>query len=198
MIFKNVGAHLHCIPRATYSLFFCKFKHHAGHPIYNQCHIIVDGFVRLFTQVGAKFKDLFSVGTITPDGKGCVEKDFRLTKAGGLDAECLKVKKGFEAIASRLEKRRYAAYLGCTTEFRKWEVRTRFNFTSFSIFFFAWCPWSFASGRFVRDSISHRFPFFFCSIVLHRECNHLVSNGHIPIYFWSEIRTRFQLESLTT
>jgi len=73
------------------------------------------------TKVGAKFKDLFSVGTITPDGKGCVEKDFRLTKAGGLDAECLKVKKGFEAIASRLEKRRYAAYLGCTTEFRKWE-----------------------------------------------------------------------------
>jgi len=133
---KNVGAHLHCIPRATYSLFFCRFKHHAGHPIYNQCLIIVDGFVRLFTQVGAKFKDLFSVGTITPDGKGCVEKDFRLTKAGGLDAECLKVKKGFEAIASRLEKRRYAAYLGCTTEFRKWEVRTRFNFTPFFQYFF--------------------------------------------------------------
>jgi len=29
--------------------------------------------------------------------------------------------KGFESLVSRLEKRRYAAYLGCNTEFRKWE-----------------------------------------------------------------------------
>ena len=35
--------------------------------------------------------------------------------------ECLRLKEGMQAIASRLETRRYAAYLGATTEFRKEE-----------------------------------------------------------------------------
>ena len=35
--------------------------------------------------------------------------------------ECLKVKTGMEKIAAVLEKKRYAAYLGCTLEFYRWE-----------------------------------------------------------------------------
>ena len=42
--------------------------------------------------------------------------------AGGLNgAECLRLKPGMEQIASRLETRRFLAYLGGTTEFTKWE-----------------------------------------------------------------------------
>ena len=39
----------------------------------------------------------------------------------GEGCECLKVKDGMEKLAGVFEKRRYAGYLGCTTEFRKWE-----------------------------------------------------------------------------
>jgi secreted PhoX family phosphatase len=67
---------------------------------------------------GTRFEALFDVADITSDGT-CPE-GFASSNAEGR-AECLAVKPGMEAIASRLETRRYASMLGATTEFRKME-----------------------------------------------------------------------------
>jgi len=67
---------------------------------------------------GVKFSDLFEVAEFNADGS-CPE-GFASSNAEGR-AECLKVKPGMEAVASRLETRRMASMLGATTEFRKME-----------------------------------------------------------------------------
>jgi uncharacterized protein len=67
---------------------------------------------------GTKFSDIFEVAEFNADGT-CPE-GFMSSNAEG-NAECLKVKPGMEAAASRLETRRYASMLGATTEFRKME-----------------------------------------------------------------------------
>ena len=67
---------------------------------------------------GVGFSDLFETADINADGT-CPE-GFSSSNAEGR-IECLKVKPGMEALASRLETRRYASMLGATTEFRKEE-----------------------------------------------------------------------------
>jgi uncharacterized protein len=67
---------------------------------------------------GIKFSDIFETGEFNAGGN-CPE-GFMSTNAEGR-SECLKVKKGMEVAASRLETRRYASMLGATTEFRKME-----------------------------------------------------------------------------
>ncbi|MFV8780799.1 PhoX family protein [Microbulbifer sp. SA54] len=56
------------------------------------------------------FNDIFAVDT-----EGCVEA------ATNGNTECLSLKPGMETAASRLETRRYAAFMGASTEFRKEE-----------------------------------------------------------------------------
>ena len=67
---------------------------------------------------GITFSDIFETADIAEDGS-CAD-GFAASNAEGR-AECLMVKPGMEAIASRLETRRYASMLGATTEFRKME-----------------------------------------------------------------------------
>lgn len=62
------------------------------------------------------FSDIFM--TEAPVGSGCPNFTPVNTDTG---FECLKLQPGMELAASRLETRRYAAYLGATTEFRKTE-----------------------------------------------------------------------------
>lgn len=78
---------------------------------------------------GIKFSDIFDIAEfkddICPDG-------FTATKANAdsnqeTAPECIKLKRGMEKIASRLESRRYAAIKGATTEFRKMEGITYNN-----------------------------------------------------------------------
>lgn len=70
---------------------------------------------------GTTFADIFNTADIAEDGT-CAA-GFLSSNAEGR-AECLAVKPGMEAVASRLETRRYASMLGATTEFRKMEGNT--------------------------------------------------------------------------
>jgi secreted PhoX family phosphatase len=86
---------------------------------------------------GISFSQLFDAAPIPAEG---CEVDFRPvhTETG---PECLRLKRGstaaeserIEMLASRLESRRYAAYVGATTEFRKEEGLT-FDPDSFTLF----------------------------------------------------------------
>lgn len=67
------------------------------------------------------FADLFDV--VDPTGDTCAD-GYTSINANGAGQECLKLKPGMEQAASRLETRRYAAYMGATTEFRKEEGAT--------------------------------------------------------------------------
>ncbi len=77
-----------------------------------------DAMIGAAIDKGTKFSDIFETADFNADGT-CPE-GFLSSNAEGR-AECLKVKTGMEAIASRLETRRYASMLGATTEFRKME-----------------------------------------------------------------------------
>jgi hypothetical protein len=70
---------------------------------------------------GTVFTDLFEVEDPSEDGTSCPSEGFTLINAGDYGVQCLKVIPGMEQLASRLETRRYAATLGATTEFTKWE-----------------------------------------------------------------------------
>ncbi|WP_373069438.1 PhoX family phosphatase [Sulfurimonas sp.] len=70
-----------------------------------------------------KFTDIFD-SVITLDGV-CPKNYSSINTSFGY--ECLKVKKGMDKIASRLESRRYAAIKGATTEFNKLEGITYNN-----------------------------------------------------------------------
>ncbi|WYK06148.1 alkaline phosphatase PhoX [Cereibacter sphaeroides f. sp. denitrificans] len=74
--------------------------------------------IRSAIEKGVKFSDIFETAAMAEDGT-CPE-GFLSSNAEDR-AECLKVKPGMEAVASRLETRRYASMLGATTEFRKME-----------------------------------------------------------------------------
>lgn len=80
-----------------------------------------DATIQAAIEKGTKFSDLFETADLAEDGS-CPE-GFASSNAEGA-AECLKVKPGMEAIASRLETRRYASMMGATTEFRKMEGST--------------------------------------------------------------------------
>lgn len=68
---------------------------------------------------GLKFSQIFNATAFNKTGGTC-PKDFRLVNAG-YGVECLKLNQGQEVAAAFFETRRYAAYLGATTEMRKWE-----------------------------------------------------------------------------
>jgi secreted PhoX family phosphatase len=61
------------------------------------------------------FYDIFNAGDVA----NC-KAPFKLSNKGG-KVECLQVKPGMENAAAFFETRRYAAYLGATTEWSKWE-----------------------------------------------------------------------------
>ncbi|KAI7839227.1 hypothetical protein COHA_007040 [Chlorella ohadii] len=66
-----------------------------------------------------KFSDIFATAPFNP-ATGC-PLGFKSINADDNGAECLQLKRGMETAAAFLETRRYAAYLGATTEFSKWE-----------------------------------------------------------------------------
>ncbi len=68
---------------------------------------------------GVKFSDLFEAAKGDKKTGSCPEGFTSINTTDGF--ECLKLKPGMEEIASRVETRRYAAYRGATTEFRKEE-----------------------------------------------------------------------------
>ncbi|QRO00516.1 DUF839 domain-containing protein [Archangium violaceum] len=77
--------------------------------------------VKALIDGGIKFSDIFEVEDQSADGTcPSAASGFRAinTETG---RECLRLKPGQELAASRLESRRYAAYVGATTEFRKTE-----------------------------------------------------------------------------
>ncbi|OJH39434.1 PhoX family protein [Cystobacter ferrugineus] len=77
--------------------------------------------VKALIDGGIHFSDIFDVETQASDGTcPSASQGFRAvnTETG---RECLRLKPGQEVAASRLESRRYAAYVGGTTEFRKTE-----------------------------------------------------------------------------
>ena len=76
-----------------------------------------DASIKKVVDKGLRFNDIFE--SITPDG-ATPPKGFTSIHASG-GHEWLKIKKGMDEIASRLEARRYAAIKGATTEFRKME-----------------------------------------------------------------------------
>lgn len=77
-----------------------------------------DATIQAAIEKGVQFSDIFETAEFGADGS-CPE-GFLASNAEDR-AECLKVKPGMEAVASRLETRRYASMLGATTEFRKME-----------------------------------------------------------------------------
>lgn len=77
-----------------------------------------DAVIKAAIAAGTRFSDIFGSAEIGADG-ACPE-GFLPSNAEGR-AECLKVKPGREAVASRLETSRYASMQGATTEFRKME-----------------------------------------------------------------------------
>ncbi|PTW51410.1 PhoX family protein [Rhodovulum kholense] len=77
-----------------------------------------DASIQAAIEADTKFSDIFETAPMADDGS-C--PDGFLSSNAEDRAECLKVKPGMEAVASRLETRRYASMLGATTEFRKME-----------------------------------------------------------------------------
>lgn len=76
-----------------------------------------DAEVKALIDAGTSFDDIFSVAD--PVG-GICDAGFKLVVANGA-SECLKLNAGQETAAAFLETRRYAGYLGATTEFKKEE-----------------------------------------------------------------------------
>ncbi|TPV96964.1 MAG: DUF839 domain-containing protein [Myxococcales bacterium FL481] len=91
-----------------------------GHATNADIAALIDG--------GTTFEDIFETAEGLTEGDGdsatltgeCPE-GFRPVNSGDSAFECLKLKPNMEQAASRLETRRYAAYLGATTELRKEE-----------------------------------------------------------------------------
>jgi uncharacterized protein len=77
-----------------------------------------DATIAAAIEKGTKFSDMFETADLNADGT-CPEGFLSSNAEGRL--ECLKVKAGMEAVASRLETTRYASMLGGSTEFRKME-----------------------------------------------------------------------------
>jgi hypothetical protein len=83
-----------------------------------------DAEIEALVESGITFSDMFQVKAGVTDRATCdSDPGYRLIKAGhnvGL-VECLKLNEGMEKAAAFLETRRYAAYVGATTEFEKFE-----------------------------------------------------------------------------
>ncbi len=80
---------------------------------------VSDGDVKALLVAKTKFTDLFATETPNVDGT-CPTAGYHAVQKGQ-KGECLLLKTGKELAASRLETRRYAAYVGATTEMNKEE-----------------------------------------------------------------------------
>lgn len=80
-----------------------------------------DATIATAIKSGTTFSDLFETAAIVDNGS-CPE-GFLASNAEGR-AECLRVRPGMEAAASRVETHRYASMMGATREFRKMEGST--------------------------------------------------------------------------
>lgn len=80
-----------------------------------------DAQVQALVDGGISFSQIFDTEPPNADGT-CPSAGFKpVVSDQATPGECLKLKAGMELAASRLESRRYAGYLGATTEFRKLE-----------------------------------------------------------------------------
>jgi secreted PhoX family phosphatase len=79
-----------------------------------------DAEIKALVDDGIRFSDIFEVISLSGDKKNPCGRSFRkvVTYTG---TECLRLNSGMERAAAFLETRRYAAYLGATTEFSKME-----------------------------------------------------------------------------
>lgn len=81
-----------------------------------------DAEVKALIDGGIRFSDIFETEAQAADGTcPSAASGFRAIHTDSGGRECLRLRAGQELAASRLESRRYAAYVGATTEFRKTE-----------------------------------------------------------------------------
>jgi secreted PhoX family phosphatase len=82
-----------------------------------------DAEVKALIDGGATFETIWSAvaPTTADDGSKSCAAGYTRVRAGSSSDECLMLKSGMEKAAAFLETRRYAAYLGATTEFNKME-----------------------------------------------------------------------------
>lgn len=89
-----------------------------GHATDNEIRKYLDSDNNVNTNDAIKFSSIFETATINADNT--CPSGFTSINTSAYH-ECLKIKKGMEKAASRLETRRYAAMMGATTELRKEE-----------------------------------------------------------------------------
>ncbi|NCS65351.1 MAG: alkaline phosphatase [Hydrogenophilales bacterium CG03_land_8_20_14_0_80_62_28] len=77
-----------------------------------------DAEIKAIVDAGATFDSIWEA--VAPSNGTCAEGYTRI-RAGSTADECLKLKPGMEKAAAFMETRRYAAYLGATTEWNKME-----------------------------------------------------------------------------
>jgi len=77
-----------------------------------------DAEIKAIIDAGTTFTDIWDA--VAPVSGACADGYMRI-RAGSTADECLKLKPGMEKAAAFLESRRYAAYLGATTEWNKME-----------------------------------------------------------------------------
>jgi secreted PhoX family phosphatase len=82
-----------------------------GHATDNEVHNLI--------VAGIAFAQIFAA--TAPNADGTCATGFKSVNANGVGEECLMLKPGMEQAAAFLESRRYAGYLGATTELRKEE-----------------------------------------------------------------------------
>lgn len=78
-----------------------------------------DAEIEALIATGVKFADIFD--SVDPSAEKTCPEGYKTINANGIGLECLKLKEGQEKAAAFLETRRYAGYVGATTEFRKEE-----------------------------------------------------------------------------
>jgi len=79
-----------------------------------------DAEVKAIIDAGTTFTDIFDITTPTDTPTWAADGYIEI-RAGQSSSEYIRLKTGMEQAAAFLESRRYAAYLGATTEFRKME-----------------------------------------------------------------------------
>ncbi|MFT4046157.1 MAG: DUF839 domain-containing protein [Solimonas sp.] len=77
-----------------------------------------DDEIKALIDAGTTFTDIFTVGTATD---GACPDGYTAVTANSTSLQCLSLNDGMEKAAAFLETRRYAAYLGATTEMKKEE-----------------------------------------------------------------------------
>jgi uncharacterized protein len=85
-----------------------------GHATDNEVQNLIKG--------GITFPQIFD--SVAPNADGTCAANYKSVNANGVGEECLSLKPNMEQAAAFLESRRYAGYLGATTELRKEEGMT--------------------------------------------------------------------------